>query len=296
MTSVGHFVKNGKGETMTKIPFEDVHAYEDRVYYASPNEEVQAWYELLKGKPIYKAAGICSSGEVGFFALLPVVRKELVLIDHSYRSLSIAMLKYLLIKERGLLEARRLLTGGDFKALQTALKELKEHLPDKVKSAYESFDVVRYNTIDPFSNSQYSYGSHKTISTNTIHRGIKQEWEKAPEKLITACAAKLDRVKFVHGDLTDLEARGPFGLLYLSNALEHRSRTGLSPLIEAVEKAVKPGGYVICAHSSGGFYGTHKTATDRWGAPLATIQAKASISWVQSIYQIPVKEKEAIAA
>lgn len=107
------------------VVYEDVHKHEWKGYYAIPNENIFRWRELLKKTPIYRAAGICSSGEVGFFGILPLVRRELVLIDHSYKSIQVAALKYLLLREKGARGTLQLLTKAQrAEKVRVAVKSL----------------------------------------------------------------------------------------------------------------------------------------------------------------------------
>ena len=203
------------------LPFEDVNPYNNQGVYYCPNEDFLLWRSFLRDLHIQRAAGICSAGEIGFFSLLTHARKELLLIDHSYASLAVAMCKYLALQEHGWKVVReRLSTHSGCKDL---FREYREKLPEKVK---EPFSLA-------FLDSWYT-------------EGIIDEWKAVPPAVLRKACNKLDRVQFLHGDLSDLKDRGEFDLLYLSNALEHTGRNGSGYTIcSQVEAAVKNGGHVL---------------------------------------------------
>jgi hypothetical protein len=68
-------------------------------------------------------------------------------------------------------------------------------------------------------------------------------YQEIGQKAVAQFRAKRDKVKFLHGDLSDLEARGPFDLVYLSNALQFNTREGKRGGHDPL-KWVKPGGYI----------------------------------------------------
>ena len=95
-------------ERHTPIRFKDCNEYKgyNGTYYAT-NEEPKLFAEFLKDVEVNRAAAICSGGEIGLFVLLPKVKRELVLIDHHYETMSFAMMKWLLIQTVGGKEAHR---------------------------------------------------------------------------------------------------------------------------------------------------------------------------------------------
>lgn len=257
-------------------------------YYAAPNEDTSVWRDFVKNLHIQRAAGICSSGEVGLFAMLPTTRKELVLIDHSKRSLSIAMLKYLLIQKQGASEARKLLTCGDAAKVKSTMNEIKADLPKDVQDAFNA--LLRRNdgyygspTRHPFTERKYANVSPRKL-VDQPNSAIKQYWEATPIRLIRRCQAKLDRVKFVHGDLSSLEQHGPFDLLYLSNALEHIGvRSAAHEKFVAIDRALKPGGHVLVA----GHTEYHRTLAvcDKVWERVESAKAKVGLRWEQVLYR-----------
>lgn len=258
---------------MSGLAFEDAHDYDAPGHYTVPNEGIMLWREVLKHTPVYRAAAICSSGEVGLFSILPLVRRELLLVDHSLRSLHVAMVKYLLLRERGAKDVRRLFTSGIQQDLRDAVTGIQPLLPPKVGEVFAS-------ERNPFFYDPYG---------NRIQE-LKKEWDKVPETLIKKAVPKLARVKFLHGDLTDLAPQGPFDLVYLSNALEHTSRTRARPAIDQIAQALKPGGYVLAAVGAGDYHGSCSRLRKAGFELLETKKATymdASISWAQSLYRAP---------
>lgn len=255
---------------MSVLAFEDIHEYKWDGYYATPNEDTMAWRELLKGTPIYRAAGICSSGEVGLFGILPLVRRELVLIDHSYKSLHVAAVKWLLLKERGAKETHRLCTTGTFAELLAATKAMVPTLPIELKECFPEGAWLQPRETPRYYGVSHSY-PHTTAYAGSSggtydHHKVQDEWHKLSLRVVEKAVQKLDRVKFIHGDLSDLVSEGPFGLLYLSNALSHEGRNNKNngytyynqlrkEIMEQIEAIVKPGGYVVLATSGGYGYG-----------------------------------------
>lgn len=283
---------------LSALAYEDVHPHEWKGYYAVPNEGTSEWADLLKGKSLWRAAGICSSGETGFFGILPYVRRELVLIDHSYKSIQVAALKYLLLKEKGALEVQRLCTQKDITELQQAVAAVKNSLPDKLRTCFKSNEggmwlqpKILTNPSDRYSynHDRYSFGSADDDADYDFLK-LRQEWSKIPPKLVQRAVNRLDRVRFIHGDLTDLVKDGPFNLLYLSNALSHPNREGGASVysysappntLKTIEACLTEGGYVIVADAS--YDSLNKQYTSRGWTYL---DHRKSGAWSQSLYQV----------
>lgn len=302
---------------MSAIQYEDVHEHKWDGYYAVPNENTLAWRELIKNTPIYRAAAVCSSGEVGLFGILPLVRRELVLIDHSYRSLHVAAMKYLLLREKGAKETYRLCTANDPKELQEAIAKFKDTLPDKLGSCFENGHWLaptppRDPNIDAYGYDRRTgryVGVGARLAGATGHSSawgnakddaaaVKRVWNKIPLEVVAKACEKLHRVKFLHGDMTDLARDGGFGLIYLSNALQHnydRNKTGsyYSSIItaaqakqfEQIEAALRPGGYVLLAHTESK-YGGNKKFEDRGWKLVSEKDAHATMNWDQQLWQV----------
>lgn len=241
----------------------------------APNEDFKVWYDFLKHIPVQRAAGICSAGEVGFFSILPLVRKELVLVDHSYKSLSIAMVKYLVMRQEGYREAHRLFTRGSREELHNVYTKVGATLPGSVGKALR--DLQRYDYVSPYA----QHNSHK----------IQRVWDTVNTCSLRKAHTKLDLVSFLHGDLKDLVERGPFDVLYLSNALDgtHRGRDG-SVQVAQINAAVKPGGYVILAESD--YYKSGAETFPGWEkVKELKNHTYGSNAWVYKMFKTPkVKE------
>jgi hypothetical protein len=224
---------------MSALAFEDVHTFPGNDdFYPVPNESLERWDTLLKGLRVSRIAGICSGGEVGFLSLLPRARRELVLVDHSYKSLYFAIVKYLALRKYGAEETYKRLTELTPEGAQALAAEFEAEIPGPLKAVWEQrLGYTRYrNGADALASRQYEVTAY---------------WKRqAPAKVVKMCA-KLDRVRFVHGDLSDLSRFGKFGLVYLSNALEsnHRTRDRVCSVPAQVAACLRAGGYVLTTHS-----------------------------------------------
>jgi hypothetical protein len=271
------------------MTYKDVHDYSASAFYLVPNEDLLVWRKLLEGVSIYKAAAICSSGEVGLLGLLPSVRSSLTLIDHSYRSLGNAMLKYLLIREYGWEKAYAVLTGDSNEDAAVIMDSLKLLLPEKVRRAYDEIDTGRWGE---------GIVTRRYEGKGSVSSSVKGYWGQVHPSVVEQASKKVGRVKFIHGDMTDLEKDGPFGVFYISNALDHTDRTSRSPLLDKVSKVVKPGGFVLACHQQ--CYGGERKSTlqrrfeDRGWKLVEQVKGRSSIAWMQNLYQVP--EGEAVAA
>lgn len=198
--------------------FEDLNEYKGKnSCYAVCNEHISTWRTILQDVSVESAGAVCSGGEVSFFGILPCVKDKLVLIDHSYSSMYYALGKYYLVEKLGAAEAFKLLVTSNERALEPFFEEANADLPTH-KSPYSYWD-----------------------GSTRIYEDITQEGVEHFE------AAK-DKISFLHGDLNDLVERGPFDLVYLSNALEYTGRNGSN---FEVEKMVKPGGLIAHCHGVG---------------------------------------------
>lgn len=207
------------------------------VAYVCPNEDLGIWRELVKGKRIQRAAGICSGGEVGFFALLPTVREELVLIDHNHGSLYFAVVKYLLLREWGYAGVVRLFKHPD--QLRLAIQEVEKDIPEALRNARDdlSYSHVRERLVKAAQKSDMYSASRGTLLT--------EQWERPNRYQRKVASSKLDKVKFVHGDFDALDNQGKFDLLYMSNAHESGNGNDKRKDLERIGKCLNPGGFVL---------------------------------------------------
>lgn len=257
--------------------FVDVHEYDAHTWYVVPNEHLGMWTSLVEDLHLERAAGICSSGEVGFFSMLPRVKKELVLVDHSYRSLAIAMMKYLVMRERGVNKAYDLFTCEDYERIKTELASFVDALPSRVAQGFQQL-------IDKPGGGDMSSTCFKEV------KPLAHEWRALPPEKARSARRRLDRVTFLHGDLTDLAKQGPFDLVYLSNALEHSNRRKgyIRTQATEMEAAVKPGGYVLTT------CGTRSIDRDKLPGHWERVKVMESpqttkIKWVYGLFRIPEK-------
>lgn len=239
---------------MSTLQFEDVHEFSPGEFYYAPNEGVLEWSELFKDIHVSRAAGICSSGEIGLLAMLPHVEDELLLVDHSYNSLWVAITKYLLLQELGADEAYKALCSN---AAKDQLNKMDDKMPFKCE-----LDTTR-----------------AWVNSSEIPNC----WKKLPVEFVREAESRLDRVKFLHGDMRDLVDRGPFEFVYLSNAIDRMtSRHGYSSQREAVLKAVAPGGFVALAVDH---YKSARAIPAGWTEVARTDSKSGTMNWAQQLLQ-----------
>lgn len=278
---------------MSALAYEAVPKTTDcRSFYPAPNEDVELWRSMVKGLRVERAAAICSGGEVGLLALLPTVRRELVLIDHSRRSLLIAMLKHLLIRQRGATKVRELLGKGSYEDIKAALTAVKDGLPPDLLAIYNQMGTDPRgfgNEIEPFGVTDIWYSANRSYRP---HPGLQKYWCAVPVRLVQRSGAKLGKVSFIHGDMSVLAERGKFNLIYLSNAFNHVGVTNPQhKTFKAIDEALAPGGYAMVADSTTGVGISMRVCNQ---AGWETVQSavgdrnKASMRWMQTLYRKPV--------
>lgn len=248
------------------MKFENLHDYEGSSAYLVPNEKPLIFREMLKNYYIQRAAGICSAGEVGLFGLLPTVRKDLTLVDHCYGSLAVAMIKVLMIEEYGWEETLQLLTAKDYAKTNVIIDKMKKKLPKPLQMKHHP----------PFSYQNYDQKKGKYVDSHSPNGELSLMWQSVPKTLIKQISQKLDLVTFLHGDLTDLIERGPYDLVYVSNAFGHVDRTRLSPRHAEIEKIVKPGGLIIGCETVG-----------KMGPKWKLLKEARCGMWKNVLYQVP---------
>lgn len=244
------------------VVFEDIHPFNAGPGYFTPNENVSLWRDMVKSLPVNKAAGICSSGEVAFFSMLPSVKVELTLVDHSYTSLFYAIVKYLVVKEKGSEKAVELFNRENRPELKKVVEELEHLLPVPLKNGNSYFQGF------------WDYGSD-----------LGDLWRSFSSKDTKKVEQKLGKVRFIHGDLTDLNQYGKYGLLYISNAHQHSPRYKRNGCLglEWVKEIVRPGGFVMCAMSQYDFEGIGKR---KWEV-IDSKDSNNHMGWKQTIFRIP---------
>ena len=322
------------------VAFEDINTFDGRnTVYPVVNESVTTWRKALKlVKGVETAASICSGGEIAFFCILPVVKKKLELLDHSYESMSYAIGKHRLIEALGTVKAYKALTSNDQKTLQDAFfkgnKGLPTEIPEPSKAeqkwreeyaeyqkayaewnaryAEESKRLQKELDINLNSyNSSYGYASEyyrrldswaldnpppqqqRRPSSLTLGRGfrlgdVSQIYEEIGQAALAELRKNRHKLVFCHGDLTDLYDRGPYDLVYLSNALQYGGRNGRT---YDVTKMVKPGGYVCFTGSASYVKGCQEvfkqTYYDDLGFPKRTGSTGYGMHWDYHIVRTP---------
>lgn len=266
------------------VKFQDLNTYQTTNCYVLTNENTSAYRNLLKNIPdISRAAAICAGGEVGFFCLLPKVTDELVLVDHGYQAVGVAMVKHYLLKKHGAIKVREFLCGsGDKKDKysfpHTVSEEFKKELKEALKSLPKVLQEVNIGNL--INKAFVNYTGH--ISTS-----LSREWSKYTPEILAGINGKLDLVSFVHGDFGDLGRRRPFDLIYISNMLGHINRHNAHPKIESIQKLVKrPGGFILRSDAPG------MDEKEAWMV-LETLPRDYT-SWTHGLYSVKEAAKEAI--
>lgn len=206
--------------------------------YAACNENLTTWREMLNGVEVDNAASICSGGEVSFFCVLPCVKKQLVLVDHSLNSLWWAV---------GKLGAIEALGPAVFHSKVRSIRASAYGFAGE-KAATELYSCFEAANSGIFTSGDRGYGN----SSYRV-REVAAVWKKDVLLAdVNHLHANRDKIAFIHGDLADLEAVGPFDFVYLSNAMEYRNRNGKTPRPAPL---VKPGGLVAYTSRNGNNYG-----------------------------------------
>lgn len=254
----------------TKLVFEDLNRY-NGVHTEFPfcNEQLGMWNKALDGIEVDNAASICSGGEVTFFSILPRVKEKLVAIDHSYRSMYYAIAKYHVVEKLGAVKAHALFKEprkNKAKLLKLAAEANKD-LP--TNGAIRTKDSFGYSPEDEC----WEYDSRIL--------------ESITQKELSAFKRSRAKLHFLHGDLTDLVERGPFDLVYLSNAMQYAGRDKHKNY--PVEAMVKPGGY-ICYTGHPSYYDKGVNVLRKWETLFAEYPAYGysyGIRWQYTVKRAP---------
>jgi hypothetical protein len=209
------------------VTFEDLNTYNCRSsVFPIVNESIATWREALKDIAVEKAASICSGGEISFFAILPKVAEELQLIDHAYSSMYYAIGKHHVMEKLDAKNAHNVFMNEDKATIDKYFAKANEKLPTKG------------------ANTSYSYYYDYKFTTGAL----RQAWADVSQADIRAFKENLHKLTFLHGDISDLRERGPFDLVYLSNALDYAGRGGRYS--HPIKEIVKPGGFVCFTNSA----------------------------------------------
>jgi hypothetical protein len=220
--------------------FVDQHPAYTAAGYGCTNEEPEILKDFLAKRTFDKIAAIASAGEMTYFLLLPRCNQELVAVDHSYRSLYVSYVKAALLDRLGPRKTKKLFVESTPLQIYEEITKLTipEVLSSKVRKDYalSSLDL----------------------------QSVRREWFYASEAALRQAAKKLDKLTFLHGDLSDLS--GKFNLLYLSNAHEHTGRKG-APKGADFTSVTTDDSFLLVAHTFMSDYGTNphvKTTFADW--------------------------------
>ncbi len=189
--------------------------------YNVTNEEPEVINrKLLAGSTYGKIGSIASSGDVVILCLLHRVREQLFAVDHSYGSLYCAYEKALLLRELGAKKLTGIVEANNQAGYNAAVRLLQAKIPEKIRGK---------------------------ASTSYNLSGIRKEWFYTGQAAVIRSRRNLDKLHFVHGDLTDLIPYGPLDLLYISNAQEHTDKTGRCPSLNKIGSSLAIGGHLLVA-------------------------------------------------
>jgi len=225
--------------------FEDVHPGHNAGGYTSTNEEPRIHTALIEAhhpEGFQRAAAISSGGEIPILVLLTRA-EEVVAIDHSYMALAYAYLKVALLSHMGAVEFHKQMLKKDEPTMLRVQAEAKSLMPLVLRDKVYSHPSILYGS----------------------------EFWAVPIETLELILSRLDKLTFVHGDLTDLTRYGVFDVLYISNALEHTGRSGKSPKMEDFRTIVKEdGGLVLLTSAKSSTNAKYAGPFDGWEALNAT--------------------------
>lgn len=208
--------------------------------YVTTNEEPEAWKTLVKECKFTRAASIASGGEIPLLVLLPF-GKEVVAVDHSYRSVLITYVKSLMLETLGPRDTKKVLEAGNKELFSEAVGKVVHLLPDALGTKLEEMENSKYEGYDP--NSVFKYSS---LGTGADLNSMRGSWHYASMQTLSAACRHMNKLTLIHGDLVkDLEKYGPFDLMYISNAMEHTGRDHKNPTPSGILKSLADDGTVL---------------------------------------------------
>lgn len=212
-----------------QVPFTEQHDYNWYSGYDVTNEEPELYNAMLGARKFNSIGAICSAGEVLFFVLLHRVVESLVAVDHAYKSLAVTYIKLTLLQELGPAGLRDLFVNGSWPKFYETVNNVAKQLPKPLQTLPISTYFNEYN--------------FKTMYRREWHFGSMPRLQKGQRNL--------NKLALMHGDLSDLSARGPFDLLYTSNIHEHKNRDGNTPTVQKQAELLREGGLLIGCWTNG---------------------------------------------
>jgi hypothetical protein len=251
---------------------EETHPYDPESGYHCPNEAIKVFMRFLargKYRP-RKVLSICSGGEVPLLCFLPIA-VEVIAIDHSKRSLETAYAKIHLISQLGV-EGWYDLLKKPWNKVEETWRGAVNEVPASMRAKY--------------------HGSQWSLLSSYTWSELQRFWAKMPRGYLRVALKRLDRITFIHGDLRDAAPRGPFDMIYLSNALEHspRDKTNtvytLSHFTSQIEPLLAEGGRILLTGTASG--------PPSWQNDLRRLTPLEEIGWWNyHVYEPQKKEKAA---
>jgi hypothetical protein len=119
---------------------------------------------------------------------------------------------------------RQALASEDYKLVEAALNKMEKKLPNSMRGLAGR----RYYLPE-----------------------LRREWGSVQTHTIRNVVVRIPLMTFVHGDLSSIQDKGPFDLLYLSNALEHRKANGGGITTAEIKGLLAPKGLLLCTQGHG---------------------------------------------
>lgn len=211
-----------------RFTFRDETSFSCSTFFAHPNECIALVRDLAsKVGPLDRVLSICSGGEMPLIAFLPQAN-EVVAVDHTYRSLKLAMLKALIVEHYS--DVRRVY-NLDLAKFNEVLNTLNQELPEKMQRVQLFWDPRTPNTLNA-----REYGT------------IARTWLKVSPGIQDRIREGLDKLTFIHGDIR--KVGDGFNLIYASNCFKHTDLRGSYPTSPQFVPLLKVGGGLIATRKS----------------------------------------------
>lgn len=248
--------------TPVSTDFEDLVPKYSAAGYMDTNEEPELHQKLLRGIKIDRGVAIASGGEVAFFAILPRVMKELILVDHSYLALSAAYHKRVVLEAYGPQRTKELFESGNTSVIKEAFEGIESRIPEALRKP-------------PKSTQSSYYSQSMEYKASFVPANLRTNWHFGSLRSLSDAAKKLSKLRFVHADIADLADRGPFDFAYISNAPGHTGRSGEYLGKVRLRPMLSPGAHVLSTSS-----------LQNWGWKLIESIRGYRTSWIHELYEV----------
>jgi hypothetical protein len=142
----------------------------------------------------------------------------------------------------------------------------------------------RYNS---WSNKTYLHRAIDSLARAENRWGrveVNGIWSKVSPDIGKRFAEKLDKVRFIHGDMQALKEYGPFDLFYASNALQGGNGNVRTPLKSKIHDVMKKGGFVVTAGAAS--HSGWKSISSEHRSPSYGDPFTGTLSWSYHLYEV----------